>query len=579
MDLHSPAHRVGTSLELVNMVLCNLNPISWYHNDLAHKKEREEQLRDGPSDAHTLYCAALVSRLWRDPAVSLLWRDVSLKELEIMINGERPFNKMVELYIAEENLARMIATNGRYIKTLYFSSGLNSFLSVVLPGGRNDIVDLPNLETLHLELWHAEAYWYAWKFVASPKLRTLELLFHSRGIPPNSYSNIVSDWFGKAADVITQWPTRLRLIVEDPKLWNAIKPAVTKFLLSSTIANLEFHVDMLTADFVESLRPMTNQYTLLSIRCLGESTLPLLDNDNDNHPNSGHFRAPIPFIGRSSIEELALCGTLAQMKHLLTTSYDPEVISHLDLTLRNLPTQTSFSTFLWFIGLSCPTLEALRVVFPKSTMNSNHLPLDWMDLEPLSHCGYLEELEIINGPGIELRNTDVTRIANAWPNLRVLKIFPHEGRDKADAMLSLGGLFYLAAGCPNLADVILPFSFCPTSDELFDWAMDGNGYEDLADDDVGHLLRRPPSKYVNELDFDLDRLARMNPSNFKGAEASEGEKVYISRTNNRDAVFATPQWSRKVPSSVARRLKPRVPLIDIRMKPGPPRAESTETLG
>lgn len=92
MDLHSPAHRVGTSLELVNMVLCNLNPISWYHNDPAHKKEREEQLRDGPSDAHTLYCAALVSRLWRDPAVSLLWRDVSLKELEIMINGERPFN-------------------------------------------------------------------------------------------------------------------------------------------------------------------------------------------------------------------------------------------------------------------------------------------------------------------------------------------------------------------------------------------------------------------------------------------------------------------------------------------------------
>ena len=484
------------------------------------------------------------------------------------------------LYTAEQNLARMVSSNGRYIKTLYLISGLNDFLSVVLPNGPNDIVDLPNLENLHIELWHVEAYCYAQKFLASPHLRNLELLLHSRGIAPNTYSRLVSNWFGKAKDLITQWPTRLRLTVEDPKLWAAIMPAVIDFLCASTIVNLEFHMDMLTADFIQALGPMSHKGMLLSIRGIGECSLPSLANDydTDDKPNTVRLREPFTFHRRSNAEVLTLCGTLAQMMRLLVTTYDPEIMSHIDLTLLNLPTEKSFNNFLRFIGLSCPTLEVLRVTFPKGAINPRHLPLDWMDLEPLSHCSFLEELEIINGPGIELRNTDVSRIANAWPNLRMLKVLPHESREKADAMPSIGGLFYLAAECPNLVDVTLPISFRPTSDELLDEAMDGNGYEDLTDDDVGHLLPGPRSYFFDELAFDLERLADMCPGTFRGASAFEGNQVCIWRTNGQDVLFTTPECARKSPGSTARTLKARVPLIDIRLKPGPPRAESSDTL-
>lgn len=91
MPSQSAIERISATPELLDFILRNFKPISEFHQDATREEERAEQIRyGGPSDAHTLSCAALVCKKWSKQAFKFLWRDISFGELEIFINKSRP---------------------------------------------------------------------------------------------------------------------------------------------------------------------------------------------------------------------------------------------------------------------------------------------------------------------------------------------------------------------------------------------------------------------------------------------------------------------------------------------------------
>jgi hypothetical protein len=75
-------------------------------------------------------------------------------------------------------------------------------------------------------------------------------------------------------------------------------------------------------------------------------------------------------------------------------------------------------------------------------------------LEPLLSFPNISVLKIgLDGP-VELNNTVIGRVAEAWPNLRVFRVFEHT--ILTTPMVTLGdGLLTLVAGCPKLEEVTL----------------------------------------------------------------------------------------------------------------------------
>ena len=83
MPLHYAARRVGKDHKLIDRILRNYNPVSKFHHDPDHQRERAGQLRHGlGSDADALTRMARVCSLWFTYAMPILWRDLSTNDLE-----------------------------------------------------------------------------------------------------------------------------------------------------------------------------------------------------------------------------------------------------------------------------------------------------------------------------------------------------------------------------------------------------------------------------------------------------------------------------------------------------------------
>ena len=406
------------------------------------------------------------------------------------------------------------------------------------------------------------------EFLDTPELSTLSITVRPFNQDPQGWALQLQEWFTAAFDHIARTPSTFRLIVEDPYLWASISNVVVLRLCNMhVVKKLELHVNMLTLDVMDMLRPMAREGVLEAICAIGECTRPVLDpdtydmdvdmdvnmDDSSNSEDSDYTVQSRP--DWSWARQLSLCGTLAQAQELLTVLYDPRSVRHLDLALVNLPTPTSLHRFLRFIAFSCTDIHVLKIAFPKATLDKPHT-LNWVDLEVLTACEDLEELVLLNSPGIELRSSDVLRIVDAWPKLRVLKLVPHALRYAPEVMPTFGSLYYLAERCPSLAELVLPFSADHAAKELLAAAMWGNGPADLTADVVDPPLDGgwlpslvdafsdlPGLVYMPwEFGTELRTLVEIFPSSFTRASVEVGPEVCVWRTSGKTVTFRRPKW-------------------------------------
>ncbi|KAL1685230.1 hypothetical protein GGG16DRAFT_129535 [Schizophyllum commune] len=108
--------------------------------------------------------------------------------------------------------------------------------------------------------------------------------------------------------------------------------------------------------------------------------------------------------------------------------------------------------------------SALRDHSAPSSMRTITMKPDYWDppswkltlalLEPLSTFPYLTQVEFTNYP-VDLFDTDVMRMADWWPDLRVLRIDQYRSIPNP-ATLTLRSLIFLASRCAKLERIVLP---------------------------------------------------------------------------------------------------------------------------
>lgn len=411
---------------------------------------------------------------------------------------------------SEERLKRLQNLYGPHIRSLHLKMGCSYMFTSVLPAGKDERVELDAIRDLHLQLWHHEALWYASRFIGSPLMETLDMVLHTGGNIPNQYSNMATSWFEKAPYKIKSLLSDLRLIVDDYMLWRAIRHAVLKFLKAmKSICTLEFHIEMLTPDFVAALSKMSRERGLTTIKGVGERKILVLGADDPEGDGDDGSRTPRPTDQivrndlpptRHSLRILSLYASLPATTNLLSKYYAPGILTHLEITLSNKPTQNSFANFMRFIGSRCPSLKVLKIFFSQYHSAPGAHTLDWTILQPLRKCTALEELEIEHGPVIDLCNTDVPRMAAAWPKLQTLKLSPHPDCGKSFIVPSLAALLYLAERCPSVTELTLPFSTLNPSEKLQERAKKAKSLEVLASDDERHLLEESAERSFPRID-------------------------------------------------------------------------------
>lgn len=102
MPFRYSAHRVGKCPELIDRIMRSYKPVSKFHHDPDHQRERKDQMHRGQcSDADALTRMARVCSSWFYCAMPLLWHDVSSKDLEVYLTTGRSLevSACVEGYI------------------------------------------------------------------------------------------------------------------------------------------------------------------------------------------------------------------------------------------------------------------------------------------------------------------------------------------------------------------------------------------------------------------------------------------------------------------------------------------------
>ena len=375
-------------------------------------------------------------------------------------------------------------------------------LDVILPLRPGETVKLKGMRELHAVIWTSHAVWYTQKFLGSHELRTLDLVIepYASGKSLESYVSVLTMFF-KSTEILRVWYhlRDVRIVVQDAYLWQALQAPILEFLSKmSHVETLELHTESLTPGFLETMFKLTSHKRLKSIKGVGERKLLILDADDqddfdgDDGSCTPQPRPDITFHEPNSTQHtltgLSLYASLPMTTNFLATNYWAGILTRLEVTLSNNPTQNTFANFFRFVGKNCLVLRILRISFSEYHSERPVHTLNWDVIKALENCNDLEALEVEHGPVVELSNTDISRIASAWPNLRILSFTLQDRRVKPFIVPSFGALLCLLERCTSMTELTVPFSTRNPSEKLYAEARKAKSLHVLTTDDDKHLL-------------------------------------------------------------------------------------------
>lgn len=180
----------------------------------------------------------------------------------------------------------------------------------------------------------------------------------------------------------------------------------------------------------------------LTISCAEKLVGHFVDDDAEEVPVADED--PL-FLSVTHVELQSTMTSCLRFLHRISS----QQLESLHLTALHLRSPTQLSTCVEIVAENAPTLRSFYLHYTPAP-HDLHFDNSWFPIELLMRCHGLEELSIIHPRPMPFTDDEIMRAAQAWPNLKQLRLNPRPSRSIAESRLTLETIINVARYCTHL---------------------------------------------------------------------------------------------------------------------------------
>ncbi|KAG6841306.1 hypothetical protein C0991_012476 [Blastosporella zonata] len=412
------------------------------------------------TDVNTNARCALVCKAWLENALDALWHRIDRLEHLLRILGPMgelrpsspPLVTFLQFHIASERWDRF-SFYSRRIRRLEvidrypeIHQQVFSMISIARPFLRL----LPNLTHL---TWEKDPSRPAVSLALcllflTPTLKSLSVEtghLHSDDGATEGDLFAIDNFF---KDVMHRSPQieALHFLSEIP--FRALGPSLPLFLIGlPNLKTVMLAEHLLTSDVFTALATCPR---LQSIRM---STTDLEVKETDDLQ---HFMPVIEPGAFPCLREMGIKAHLWNLMSFLQSNFPAERLRHLVVQTIIIEEHDNIASFFKFVADTCPNIEVLSLMRPYDVLPETTAGLPFACLEPLLGCTSMTSFNLITATPLNMNNSDVEKLAAAWPRLQELCLNPRQGRMNPEGdHITFEAMKSFAVHCPLLRNLEL----------------------------------------------------------------------------------------------------------------------------